>query len=56
MLLDFSTLYPKSERRKDNADVLNGISKSATSDLIYVTGKNWDRMFLVRYVKAVCAV
>jgi Glutamine cyclotransferase len=33
-----------------HADVLNGISVSADPDLLYITGKYWDRMFLVRYV------
>lgn len=45
--LDFSSLYPSAQRQKDGADVLNGISASDDPSMIYVTGKNWDRMFLV---------
>jgi Glutamine cyclotransferase len=35
------------------ADVLNGISVSDQEDVLYVTGKNWDRMFKVRYVATI---
>jgi len=44
---DFSSLYPSAQRQKDGADVLNGISASDDPSMIYVTGKNWDRMYLV---------
>jgi glutamine cyclotransferase len=30
------------------ADVLNGISISEDPDVLYITGKNWDRMFKIR--------
>ena len=36
------------ERRKQNADVLNGISVSDEEDVLYITGKFWDRMFKVK--------
>jgi len=45
---DFSTLYPSQSRYYEGADVLNGISVTDDPDLIYVTGKNWDRMFKVK--------
>lgn len=48
MSIDFSTLYLGSERTAQGADVLNGISVAEDPDLLYITGKNWDRMFLVR--------
>ena len=45
---DFSTLWPKRERGKAGAGVLNGIAISDDPDVVYVTGKKWDRMFKVR--------
>jgi len=44
MEYDFSSLWPKTER---TGDVLNGISVSSEDNVIYVTGKLWDRMFKV---------
>lgn len=35
---DFSTLWPKGERKRTGADVLNGISVSENADELYVTG------------------
>lgn len=46
--IDFSNLFPKSLRDKLGCDVLNGISVSKDPDILYVTGKKWDRMFKVR--------
>eukprot|EP00533_Pseudo-nitzschia_delicatissima_P004225 CAMPEP_0116085568 /NCGR_PEP_ID=MMETSP0327-20121206/4393_1 /TAXON_ID=44447 /ORGANISM="Pseudo-nitzschia delicatissima, Strain B596" /LENGTH=460 /DNA_ID=CAMNT_0003576565 /DNA_START=97 /DNA_END=1479 /DNA_ORIENTATION=+ len=45
---DFSTLWPKGERKRTGADVLNGISVSENADELYVTGKLWDRMFTIQ--------
>ena len=45
---DMSDIWPGNERSEHGADVLNGISVSEDSDLLYITGKKWDRMFLVR--------
>lgn len=47
---DFSQLWPQAERKSQGkgAEVFNGISVSHDPDLLYVTGKYWDRMFLVR--------
>jgi glutamine cyclotransferase len=45
--IDFSTLWPKSERRFQRADVLNGISVSDTDGELYVTGKKWNRMYRI---------
>lgn len=36
---DFSSLWPKTERRKFKGDVLNGISVSSEDNVIYMTGK-----------------
>eukprot|EP00534_Pseudo-nitzschia_fraudulenta_P002594 CAMPEP_0201120398 /NCGR_PEP_ID=MMETSP0850-20130426/4459_1 /ASSEMBLY_ACC=CAM_ASM_000622 /TAXON_ID=183588 /ORGANISM="Pseudo-nitzschia fraudulenta, Strain WWA7" /LENGTH=454 /DNA_ID=CAMNT_0047386521 /DNA_START=151 /DNA_END=1512 /DNA_ORIENTATION=- len=38
---DFSQLWPRSERSKKRADVLNGISISENPDVLYFTGKLW---------------
>ena len=48
LFIDFSHLYPKTERRKNRAGVLNGISISQDPDVLYITGKNWDKMFLIK--------
>lgn len=53
---DFSDLYSGKDRTADRADVLNGISVAEDPDLLYITGKKWDRMFLVRYVFPVSIV
>ena len=45
---DFSTLWPKHERDGVGADVFNGISVSADDDVLYVTGKKWNRMYKIR--------
>jgi glutamine cyclotransferase len=45
---DFSSLWPKQERHSMGADVLNGISVSSDPDILFMTGKNWDRMFRVK--------
>lgn len=45
---NFASLWKKDERRHQGAGVLNGISVSKHPDLLYVTGKNWDKMFLVK--------
>ena len=45
---DFSTLWPAGERRSQGADVLNGISISEDPDILYITGKKWNRMFKLR--------
>lgn len=41
-------IWSSFERTVKHADVLNGISVAEDPDLLYVTGKYWDRMFLVR--------
>lgn len=44
---DFSTLWPKSDR-PSGTDVFNGISVSEDPDVLYVTGKRWNRMYKVK--------
>jgi glutamine cyclotransferase len=43
-----SSLWPSEDRKKHGADVLNGISISKEDGILYITGKNWDRMFRVK--------
>lgn len=45
---DLSTLWPRAERNKVHADVLNGISVSKDDGILYITGKNWDRMYTMK--------
>lgn len=45
---DFSDLWPQEERRKNGADVFNGISISEDPDVLYVTGKKWNRLFMIK--------
>jgi glutaminyl-peptide cyclotransferase len=40
-------LYPEVQRNTD-ADVFNGISVSEDPEILYVTGKRWDRMFKIK--------
>jgi len=47
---DFTELWSSQERTIQGADVLNGISVSEDPNFLYLTGKYWDRMFLVRQV------
>lgn len=44
---DFSSLWPASDR-PSGTNVFNGISISDDDDILYVTGKKWNRMYKVR--------
>lgn len=48
--IDMSALYPKNKRNKE-ADVLNGIAWDAKGKRMFVTGKFWDKLFQVSFVK-----
>ena len=48
-LIDFSGLLRPEEYR--GVDVLNGIAYDATGDRLFVTGKNWPKLFEVRLRK-----
>jgi glutaminyl-peptide cyclotransferase len=50
-LIDFSGLLTPDDYRSDGVDVLNGIAYDAASDRLFVTGKNWPKLFEVRVVK-----
>ncbi|MFO0921993.1 MAG: glutaminyl-peptide cyclotransferase [Pirellulales bacterium] len=47
--IDMSNLIPQS--RRDKEAVLNGIAYDADNDKIYVTGKNWPKLFQIEIVK-----
>lgn len=48
--IDFSNLLPKSDYT-EGTDVLNGIAYHKSSGKIYVTGKNWPKLFEVKVTK-----
>jgi glutamine cyclotransferase len=48
--IDFSGLLTEAERLR-GADVLNGIAYDAAGDRLFVTGKNWPKLFEVKLVK-----
>ncbi len=47
-LIDFSGLLTPDDFRGGRVDVLNGIAYDAASDRLFVTGKNWPKLFEVR--------
>ena len=48
--IDLSGLYPKSQR-EDRDQVLNGIAQDSHTKKLYVTGKNWPKLFEIEIVK-----
>ena len=48
--IDVAGLYPAEQRREPAADVPNGIAYDARSKRLFLTGKNWPRLFEVRVV------
>jgi glutaminyl-peptide cyclotransferase len=48
--IDMSALYPKGKRNKE-AEVFNGIAWDAKGKRMFVTGKFWDKLFQVSFVK-----
>jgi glutamine cyclotransferase len=46
-MIDFSYLLPAADRTA-KTDVLNGIAYDPTGDRLFVTGKNWPKLFEVR--------
>lgn len=45
--IDFSGLLPDNLRH-DDTDVLNGIAYDPANDALYITGKNWPKLYLVK--------
>jgi glutaminyl-peptide cyclotransferase len=50
-MIDFSTLLPLADRDPEHTDVLNGIAYDPAGDRLFVTGKNWPKVFEVRLKK-----
>ena len=48
--IDMKSLYPVAQRNK-GADVLNGIAYDKATGRIFVTGKKWDKLFQVKFIK-----
>lgn len=49
-LIDCTGLLPK-KLRKPSTDVLNGIAYDPGTDKIYLTGKNWPKLYEVRLIE-----
>jgi glutamine cyclotransferase len=49
--LDLVGIISPSERRNDGDDVLNGIAWDPDADRIFVTGKNWPKLFEISVTK-----
>jgi glutamine cyclotransferase len=48
--IDLTSLYPQNKRNL-NSDVLNGIAYDKSTGRIFLTGKYWDKLFQVKFVK-----
>lgn len=48
--IDLTNLYPQNKRNL-NADVLNGIAYDKATGRIFLTGKYWDKLFQVKFIK-----
>lgn len=48
--IDLSSLYPRAER-PDEDDVLNGIAYDEQQRRLFVTGKNWPRLYEIRVLR-----
>ena len=46
--VDLAGIMPESERQNDGDDVLNGIAWDNETGRIFVTGKNWPKLFQIR--------
>lgn len=49
--IDCSNLLPAAERTPGSDSVLNGIAYDAQGDRLFVTGKNWPKLFQIKLVK-----
>ena len=50
-MIDFEGILSKHDRQKYNVDVLNGIAWDKVNNRLFVTGKNWPKLFEVVIVK-----
>jgi len=46
--IDLSQVFPETERREANADVLNGIAYDQAGKRIFVTGKRWPKLYEIK--------
>lgn len=46
--IDLTAIAADEQKKSKNADVLNGIAYDAASDRIFVTGKNWPRLYEIK--------
>lgn len=49
--IDCTGLLPRAERTPGSDSVLNGIAYDAQGDRLFVTGKNWPKLFEIRLVR-----
>jgi glutamine cyclotransferase len=49
--IDLKGIISSSDRRDDGDDVLNGIAWDAAADRIFVTGKNWAKLFQISIIE-----
>lgn len=49
--IDLKNLYPDRTDHNKTAEVLNGIAWDAEGKRLFVTGKKWDKLFQVKFVK-----
>ena len=47
-VIDFSALKSKNTKTLLDGEVLNGIAYNPTSKTVFITGKNWDKMFEIK--------
>lgn len=50
--IDASNLLTPAEKAARNVDVLNGIAYDAEKDRVFITGKNWPKLFEIKLVLA----
>ncbi|MFD0763497.1 glutaminyl-peptide cyclotransferase [Mucilaginibacter lutimaris] len=48
--IDLTSLYPEAQRNS-GADVLNGIAYDKATKRIFITGKKWNKLYQVKFVK-----
>ena len=49
--IDLENILPAGERTPGSDSVLNGIAYDAEHDRLFVTGKNWPKLFEIKLVK-----
>ena len=50
-VIDLGGLLPSSDRRAGHTDVLNGIAYDSARDRLFVTGKNWPKLFEIELIE-----